>query len=418
MTRHCCIYNEVQRIMHRVPLVYTSSFHVATGSVPVIPTRGDTAIGKVARLPGMIPSGEPAVIQLLEQDPRIVRQTDRRCRLFAPVGNLRAELGRDLNIDLDGDPQALEDSLDLEAWLANTRGEHGIAGRVASEMERVEAVSFDAIADTLEQIYADRTDEVYAYFEKLFEAYDLGEVVRRAKSFESIKAKLVDYSRMGTRIDSFEDAEVVINDGVGVKLLLDDTSPAAINKLLDALIEMASDGAIRIDAVKNYRGRGTDSYLSEKQIRNFKAALDKVEHHAPSFYSEQERVKKSGYTSLQLDLVFVLRDGTQVSCDFHIRGRDVDDVSFAEHFAYKLRKGKIDLNRISCPELLSFAEQLQTLTSEEKELYSNYQNACYEYARAKEQGGNPPVPQVPLELRHPLFDLFQLSGALHAGLAT
>lgn len=271
-------------------------------------------------------------------------------------------------------------------------------------------LDLDDVARVLEQIFFGEINRVAEEILDLFEALDLAMAYYRPKSFESIRAKIQAGLNQGARCHSLEDVLSLISDGAGITLVLQDASAAGMNVAVEALINAITDERIFVTRIRNYSGLRIPPYLTAKQINAIKRACDRSLGPPVTILGNHDRIKKSGYTSAQFNL---MTPDFLIPCDLHIRGPQVDWVARTEHYAYKLKKRITPAVAGANAELRSFADALQDLGMEPLRAYTDYLNQWYAVARAREEGQDNPDPQVPDILSsHAFFDLRALSQAL------
>ncbi|NLF83289.1 MAG: hypothetical protein GX568_04805 [Candidatus Gastranaerophilales bacterium] len=206
-----------------------------------------------------------------------------------------------------------------------------------------------------------------------------GSLVGRPKGETSINDRLIREAGKGKTIENAADAIDAIPDLVGARLILDDASPAKIDKVVDSLVDAIKKGDMKVTEIENYRGANGKPYFTE-------AHLDKLKKADPEIIVLEgpKATKKSGYTTTQLNIK--AKNGANV--EFQIRGKQINELAEAEHLAHDLRMGK-DLSK-GIKELAELYKPLETVVKSMDEsqntAYTNYLAAMYNYIRSREMG--------------------------------
>jgi|GEM_PF-3660839 len=243
-------------------------------------------------------------------------------------------------------------------------------------------------------------------------------LIGRPKSESSIESKLHRAKdEWGLKVDSLDDARAAVTDLIGTRLVLKDTSPQNIDRVVAALRQGVEGDQITISTLFNYHGRNIEPYFSGDQIKVLhKAQADK----GSEIYikTEDKAIKKSGYTTTQMGLIHrnELRLEVEITGvvgvrgEFQMRGYKIEKVADVEHLFYDLSVGK-GLSHPN-PQVKQVLDQLQTATDslnrQQMSSYQRYITRLFSHARAVEQGKASTMPAFPQDLPQILsFDSLQ-----------
>lgn len=202
-------------------------------------------------------------------------------------------------------------------------------------------------------------------------------------------------------------AKSKVEDGYGARLILDDVSPANMEKLMQHLIDSVKRGDIEITEIENYNGANAkfinknEPYFSPAKIKELCKATGDI--------PLSQKPKASGYTAVQLK---VRPKGGEVM-ELQIRGKYMDEIANWEHIPYDLRQGK-DIARGNNQAGLLTTDIKNAIAKLTEEQYNSYQKYVYDnyiYARAKESNITVdfPEPKLP-EGIDPILDAKNLKG--------
>lgn len=265
------------------------------------------------------------------------------------------------------------------------------------------------------------TDEIYAEGQKNFkegfeEVRDIlpeefkPSLIGRAKEKVSIYDKLIDECTAKNKIEKINkrtdltpeqktakineleakeanfsankpEARKMVTDLIGTRLILDDTSPAQMEKLATAIIDGIKSGKIKITEIRNYRTYKGNSYFTDAQVKNIKSAASDKGINITLLEGESQ-VRPSGYCAVQMKVVH--KNGS--FGELQVRGKVVDAVAKKETVAYGLRTGK----DVSCGKsklgliFHPFEKAINKLSSSQYEIYNKYLARTYNQAVRKE----------------------------------
>lgn len=204
----------------------------------------------------------------------------------------------------------------------------------------------------------------------------------RSKSFESIYDKLSKEVLKGKNIEDLEAAKKTVRDLVGTRLVLDDVSPQAIQKITDNLCKGIENGKIKPYRISNY-ANASRRYLSDEQFLQIQKAAARKGIEIPRIESDQ--ISVSGYVSAQMNIIH----SNGIAGELQIRGNIMNKYAQIEHIPYDLRMGKNIGKNI--PELEKFLEPVEEAVAKLKrngldKIYDKYIHDCYKYIRKYEEG--------------------------------
>jgi len=220
----------------------------------------------------------------------------------------------------------------------------------------------------------------------------------RSKSFESIYDKISKEVLKGKELNNIEQARKAVRDLVGTRLILDDVSPEAMQKIVDNICKGIENGKLTPYRISNYANESR-RYLSEEQFKQIQKAAAKKGIEIPRIESDQ--ISVSGYVSAQMNLIH----SNGVAGEIQIRGKRMHKYAEIEHIPYDIREGKNIGKNI--PELEKFLEPVEDAVLKLKrngldKVYNKYIHDCYKYIRKYEEGkikGAFKLPQFPKKLR-------------------
>lgn len=219
----------------------------------------------------------------------------------------------------------------------------------------------------------------------------------RSKGFESIYDKISKEVLKGKEVNDIASARNVVRDLVGTRLILDDVSPGAMQKITDNICKGIENGKINPYRISNY-ANASKRYLSDAQFEQIQKAAAKKGIEIPRIESDQ--ISVSGYVSAQMN--FIHSNG--VAGELQIRGKLMHKYAEIEHIPYDIRMGKNIGKNI--PELEKYFEPIEDAVTSLKrngldKIYDKYILDCYKYIRKYEQGkivGKFKLPQFPKKL--------------------
>lgn len=225
---------------------------------------------------------------------------------------------------------------------------------------------------------------------------DFGEIQARAKDPVSAANRLeraVD--RFGAKVEALDDVVKNLWDAIGTRVVLKDTSPAAIDKLVDRLAAAIKSGELKVESINNLHGPGGKPYLSPQQIERLQQAAAEA---GRPLKVNTSKVMESGYTVV----CAYLEHGNGVRGELQIIGEKALELANVEHIPYDVSLGKALVRAIdpaAVPEMQRIVrpveEAMAGFTKEKWAEYNAYLNDAYTQARNAELGVPSRAPKLP-----------------------
>lgn len=204
-----------------------------------------------------------------------------------------------------------------------------------------------------------------------------------------------------------------IQDTIGARIVMDDCSELAADKVVYDLINAIDEGKIEVLSLENYCGDGLKPYFSSTQIKKIrmhcrakgydpvitsvvnKSVTAKMDYDA--VFNSKDALKPSGYTTAQLNI----KHKNGAISELQIRGKAINELAESEHIIYDFKEGK-DLigDDLKKYELLGDVEKavadiFKAGNENKQKAYSAYLTKCYEYARKSERNEPAQKPVLP-----------------------
>jgi hypothetical protein len=267
--------------------------------------------------------------------------------------------------------------------------------RLNSAVEEVKSILPDELQGSVKGRYKGKSsiyDKLNRIIKELNEEIDkLKQEPNSTTPEMQAKIKKMIAKRDGIRND-LNIAREQIYDLIGTRLVLDDASPAQMDKIVSSLVKAIEEGKITVTSVSNYRGSYGNPYFSDTHIEMLKLAAQK-RGQSIKFLEGPKETKASGYTTTQMNITH--KNGALG--EFQIRGSHINELAEFEHIPYDLRQGK-DLSRgiRKIGELFEPVKRATTsLSKEEYAVYQDYLARMYEYSRQLEMGLFAKKPEFP-----------------------
>lgn len=233
---------------------------------------------------------------------------------------------------------------------------------------------------------------------------------------DKIRRKAVRSSGELSVIRNLWQANRVIGDGHGLALVLNEVSRANIEKVRDELIRGIKSGDVQVLEINNFRGEGENAmpYFTDDDIERVRMAMEMKRMRTP--HAERPpilqvvdgpgAIKPSGYTSTQLNIRLRNPQTGEYDfpvCEFHIRGKELNEFYAVEHLAYDIRQGKNiyknpEVKARFEPEVKPLLDAIEQMPEEDYKQFTSYLSQYYLYCRKLESGHVPPEPQLPANL--------------------
>lgn len=276
------------------------------------------------------------------------------------------------------------------------------AKELSEETEHKFQKSFTALEETFPEEYKPflkgRNKSEISMYEKMVKEFGtIDEQIRQiqgnlkmdpAEKKLALKELQVERKKIATTAAA---AKAKVEDGYGARLILDDVSPANMEKLMQHFIESVKRGDIEITEIENYNGANknflakNEPYFTTDQVQELQKVAGGI--------TLREKPKASGYTAVQLKI----RPRNGEVMELQIRGNYMDQVANWEHIPYDLRQGKDIARGNNQTGILTsdIKNAIEKLSDEQYNLYQKYVYDNYIYARAKECKLSIPQPEFP-----------------------
>ncbi len=231
--------------------------------------------------------------------------------------------------------------------------------------------SIQALSEKLHKKAGGDFNLYYKYFQDIFK--DTGaEFTGRIKEPSSIFAKLKKRAENLGRCDTAS----LVPDLYGYKLITNG-SPEEIEKIISKIEQMVDSETV---IPSHFLNHGELSYLDKKQVKSLERMGFFVSPNA----------KKSGFTDVNMYFRDALNKNT---FELQIIGDKSNQVNLKEHLFYNFKtKGAATEHGIINNKMQAIFE---SMTDSQKELYEEYINKCYAYARNLELKNPLPKPVLP-----------------------
>ncbi len=228
-----------------------------------------------------------------------------------------------------------------------------------------------ALSEKLHNSAEQTFSEYYKYFQSVFG--DTGaEFTGRIKEISSIFSKL---QKRAERLNQC-DVSSLVPDLYGYKLITNG-SPEEIEKIVSRIEDMVASETV---IPSHFLNHGELSYLDKKQVKG----LERM-----GFFASPN-AKKSGFT----DVNMYFRDASNKNTfELQIIGDKSNQVNLKEHLFYNFKtKGAATEHGVVNKKMQAIFESMTDL---QKEVYEEYVNKCYAYARKLELGEQTQKPLLP-----------------------
>ncbi|MBZ4371901.1 SH3 domain-containing protein [Corallococcus sp. AS-1-6] len=226
---------------------------------------------------------------------------------------------------------------------------------------------------------------------------EMGSVQARAKDPVSAANRLqraVD--RFGAKVSTVQEAIANLWDAIGTRLVLSDTSPAAMTRVVNRLAEAIRLGEVEVIEINNLHGPGGKPYFTPEHLEALQIAA--LEGGKPPLRITESKLMESGYTVV----CAYLKHGNGVRGELQIIGKEVLTIANAEHIPYDVMLGKPlvrNVPKAAEVELQNLVKPVETamsaLTEAQQAQYLQYLNQAYIHARMMELGQASTTPPLP-----------------------
>ncbi|WP_147442169.1 SH3 domain-containing protein, partial [Corallococcus exercitus] len=228
---------------------------------------------------------------------------------------------------------------------------------------------------------------------------DMGTVQARAKDPVSAANRLqraVD--RFGAKVTTVQEAIANLWDAIGTRLVLSDTSPAAMSRVVSRLAEAIRRGELEVTEINNLHGPEGKPYFTPQHLETLQVAAAQA---GKPLRINESKLMESGYTVV----CAYLKHGNGVRGELQIIGKQVLTLANAEHIPYDVSLGKPlvrnvpEAAEVELQNLVKPVEAAMASMSEAQHaLYLEYLNQSYIHARMMELGQPSTPPPLPAGL--------------------
>lgn len=294
----------------------------------------------------------------------------------------------------------------LASWLKERAANHA-AGKspvpgpreVAKRLRERETPPSQALVELAEKAFSRYEKELEPARKLIAKVFkEMGDVQGRAKDPVSAANRLQRaIKRFKAKVTTVEEAITNLWDAIGTRLVLSDTSPAAITRAVNRLAEAIRLGELEVVELNNLHGPGGKPYFTAEHLETLNAAaLD-----AGKKLVINNKLMDSGYTVV----CAYLKHANGVRGELQIIGKDVLAIANAEHIPYDvlLRKPLVrNVPKAAEVELQNLVKPVESamasLTKAQQAQYLQYLNQAYIHARMMELGQASTAPPLPAGL--------------------
>ena len=186
-----------------------------------------------------------------------------------------------------------------------------------------------------------------------------------------------------------EEVKSGMTDIIGARIVMDDSSVKAVDKVIDLLAEAERNNQLQIIEIENFRPEPqiddegnilhSYDYSSPKSLRRLKKEIDKN----GTMISKRDEDVPTGYMAIHL--LTKLPNG--FTGEIQIMGKEVEKLKEIEDLCYKVKNGKTIEKK--CPGLENILAPLKNKDDMMlRREYNKYTRNAYKYQRDKEAGTN------------------------------
>ncbi|MBJ6759172.1 SH3 domain-containing protein [Myxococcaceae bacterium JPH2] len=242
--------------------------------------------------------------------------------------------------------------------------------------------------------YAKQLEPARAKVTQIFQG--LGEIRARAKDPVSAVNRLQRaITRFGAKVTTVKEVITHLWDAIGTRLILSDTSPAMMNRVVTRLAEAIQRGELEVEVINNLHGPGGQPYFTAQHLETLQLAAAQA---GKPLRINGSQVMETGYTVV----CAYLKHANGVHGELQIIGSRVLEFADAEHIPYDVELGKPLVRNVpeaAEAELKALVKPVETamasLTPEQKTQYFDYFNKCYIHMRMLEQNRPSTPPPLP-----------------------
>ncbi|MGE6763379.1 SH3 domain-containing protein [Corallococcus interemptor] len=225
---------------------------------------------------------------------------------------------------------------------------------------------------------------------------DMGSVQARAKDPVSAANRLqraVD--RFGAKVTTVQEAIANLWDAIGTRLILSETSPAAMKRVVGRLAEAIRKGELEVTEINNLHGPDGKPYFLAEHLEMLQVAAKQA---GKDLTINESKLMDSGYTVV----CAYLKHANGVRGELQIIGKEVLNIANAEHIPYDVLLGKPLVRNVPEAAVLELQKLVKpvesamaAMTEAQRIQYLEYLNQSYIHARAMELGQPSKPPPLP-----------------------
>ena len=194
----------------------------------------------------------------------------------------------------------------------------------------------------------------------------------RIKSPESIAEK------GGARdVKNFTELTEKIQDMIGGRLIMRDTSKESIEAVLKKFEDMVLKGELSIVEIENFYGDSRFSYVTTKQLQPLKKACEKMV--GPIRVVNEEH--PMGYNAIHMTVKFPPTKYGESYAEIQIMGSDIADLKDVEDLTYKIRCNKAIQKKYT--PMMKYLKPLQDGDDTLKNAFKEYTRNAYLHQRRR-----------------------------------
>ena len=194
----------------------------------------------------------------------------------------------------------------------------------------------------------------------------------RMKSPESIAEK------GGARdVKNYTELTQKIQDMIGGRLIMRDTSKESINMVLKKFEDMVLKGELSITEIENFYGDQKLAYTTEKQLKPLIKACEKMI--GPIRFSQEKH--PMGYNAIHMTVKFPPSKYGETYAEIQIMGSDIAALKDVEDLTYKIRCGKAIQSKYK--PMMKYLKPLQDGDDTLKNAFADYTRQAYLHQRRR-----------------------------------
>ncbi len=194
----------------------------------------------------------------------------------------------------------------------------------------------------------------------------------RIKSPESIAEK------GGARdVKNFAELTQNIQDLIGGRLIMRDTSKESIETVLKKFEDMVLKGELSITEIENFYGTPKLAYATDKQLKPLINACEKMI--GPIRYSNEKH--PMGYNAIHMTVKFPPTKYGETYAEIQIMGSDIAALKDVEDLTYKIRCGKAIQSKYK--PMMKYLKPLQDGDETLKNAFADYTRQAYTHQRRR-----------------------------------